>query len=194
MKHAWILGLVAVVGCATTGTALRPSEVPGAWIALNHAPVHLGDQSYSGQSFNQARVESQSWCSVVRVPRAAAVGVRIEGLRNTERPTNQLRIDGESAMLPMLLAQGSAGANSLGTQMSLTWEAHMEAGPHEICVVAGRNNLNPADIDDFEFAAIFFRAEGVVPAEIESRVIENHPDVGATPIEVAQRTPSNWTP
>ncbi len=97
-------------------------------------------------------------------------------------------------MLPMLLAQGAAGPSSLGTQMSLTWEARMDAGPHEICVVAGRNNLNPSDVDDFEFNAIHFRAEGVAPAEIENRVIESRPEVGAASAEVAQRTPYSWSP
>lgn len=194
MKYAWIFGLFVAVGCATTGTALHANAGPGAWVTLNRTPVHLGDQNYGGQSFNQARVESQSWCSVVRVPRATAAAIRIEGLRNTERPTNQLRIDGEPHMLPMLLSQGNTGGSSLGTQISLTWEAHLEAGPHEICVVAGRNDMNPVDLDDFEFAAIFFRAEGVEPTEIESRVIENRPDVRPQSPEVAQRTPAEWSP
>ncbi|TAK25709.1 MAG: hypothetical protein EPO40_21925 [Myxococcaceae bacterium] len=191
MQKTLILGLLALTtGCATTG-ALRPHEVPGAWIALNASPVHLGDQNYSGQSFNQSRVGSQSWCSIVRVPRATSAAVRIEGLRNTERPTNQIRIDGESAMLPMLLSQGTGGS-SLSAQMSTTWEVQLAAGPHEICVVAGRNDLNPADIDDFEFTALLLRAEGTSPAEIENRVIEVLPDVGRAPTEVAQRAPAGW--
>lgn len=194
MKYQWILGVLVSLGCATTGSALHRQEGPGAWIALNTAPVHLGDQNYGGQSFNQARVESQSWCTVLRIPRAAAVAVRIEGLRNTERPTNHIRIDGTETMLPMLLAQGSAGLNSRGTQMSTMWESQMAAGPHEICVVAGRNDLHPTDIDDFEFSGLYFRAEGIEPSEIESRVIELRPEVRRASTEVAQRAPVDWAP
>ncbi len=191
MKKILILGLLSLAtGCATSG-ALRAHEVPGAWVALNHAPVHLGDQNYSGQSFNQSNVRAQSWCSVLRMPRGAAASVRIEGLRNTERPTNQIRIDGESTMLPMLLAQGARGS-SLGSQMSTTWEVTLTAGPHEVCVVAGRNDAVPGDFDDFEFAALLLRAEGIAPAEIESRVIETPSEVGRVPPEVAQRIPSGW--
>lgn len=192
MKQLILLAAVAGTvssACATTG-ALRAEQTPGAWIALNRSPVHLGDQNYNGQSFNQARVESHSWCTVVRVPRGTNVSIRIDGLRNTERPTNQIRIDGESSMLPMLLAQ-STYTSSLGTQMASTWNARFEAGPHEICIVAGRSPENPTDIDDFEFAAILMRADDIAPIEIENRVISNHVEVRGT-TEVAQHTPFAW--
>lgn len=191
MRRLTPLALLAcLAGCATAPTP-RPDAASTGWVALNRSPVHLGDLRYSGQSFNQARTESHSWCALVRLPRAAAASIRIDGLRNTEQPTNQIRIDGESSMLPMLLSQRAAGESSLGTQTSLTWSAAFDAGPHEICVVAGVNPMNPTDIDDFEFSAILVRADGVSPREIEARVVEGRREVPGA-LQTAQYRP--WSP
>ena len=184
------LSTFVLLGLAACGGSLqRPGTDPdqaGSWMALNRGAVHLGDRNYTGQSFDQAQVSSNAWCALVRLPRAAACTLRIVGLRNTEQPTNQLRVDGESAMLPMMLSQ-TAGGGSLGASMSTSWDVALEAGPHEFCVVAGRNLNNPFDVDDFEFSALLFRADDLRPADIEARPLApSRGDNGGT--ETGQRT------
>ncbi len=177
---------IALASCAAARPQLVIAQPPAErWVALTRGPVHLGDNSFSAQSFDADGARGPSYCALVHLPRAANAVVAVQGLRNTEEAGNRMQIDDHSVMLPMVLRQnyGASSATAISTSYSVT----LEAGPHQVCVVSGPGPT-PGDIDDFEFSGLMLRADGIAPEEIQVRHEILAPTAGV------RREAARWSP
>lgn len=163
------VGLVIALlslACAGAHPGVRPFP-SGDAIPLLDGPVRLGNDQASGQAFTSGDARAARVCSLVNMPAEADVHVQVQNVRMTETVTDLLTINGKAFPLPITLEQDPYNLTSVATTQSPVHTVHLEAGPSEICLVAGVRRLG--GLDDFEVDQIVMYVEGMDPAKVSVR-------------------------
>lgn len=159
------LAFVAVA-CGGSQHGVRPFP-SGDAIPLFDGPVHLGNDQAGGQAFTTGSAVGARVCSLVHLPEAADVHVQVLNVRMTETLSNLLTINGKGYPLPVTLERDWANSTSVATTQSPVQTVHLEEGPSEICLVAGK--MVVGGLDDFEVDNIMLYVSGIDVAKIHVR-------------------------
>ena len=107
-------------------------------------------------------------CSLVNLPESAHVYLQAVNLRNSETLSNQMTVNGKAFVLGITLERDPREVTPLSTQTSPVFPVTLEAGPSEICLVAGRK-MDTGDIDDFELERLVLFVDNIDPGKIAVR-------------------------
>lgn len=141
-------GLFVLAACG--GSTPRSAYPPGVPIELLNGPAHLGNNRAGGQNFTSGMAVSARVCSLVNLPETIPAYLQVVNLRNSETLSNQLTVNGKPFALGITLERDPRDQTPLSTQTSPVFPVTLEAGPSEICLVAGRMMNLAGDIDDYE--------------------------------------------
>lgn len=150
--------------CSSTGASRFPQGEP---IQLLSEPAHLGNNSAGSQNFPSGHATAARLCSLVNMPVATDANVQVLNVKNTETLSDQLTVNGKAFPLGISLERDSREVTPNSTMLSPIFFVHFDAGPSEVCLVAGQR-LN-GDIDDFEVDQVTLFVQGIDPAAISVR-------------------------
>jgi hypothetical protein len=157
---------LAATACSGTQAGVRPFP-SGDAIALLDGPVHLGNDAAGGQAFTSGSAVGARVCSLVDMPEAADVHVQVVNVRMTETLSNLLTINGKGYPLPVTLERDWSNTTSVATSQSPIHTVHLEEGPSEICLVAGKMMIG--GLDDFEVDNVLLYVSGIDVAKVRVR-------------------------
>lgn len=158
---------LAVVACGGAQHSVRPFP-SGDTVPLLEGPVHLGNDEAGGQSFTSGGAVAARVCSLVDLPVAADVHLQVVNLRMTETLSNLLTVNGKAIPLPVTLERDPWNKTSVATSASPVHTVHLEEGPSEICLVAGKM-VYGGGLDDFEVDNVVLYVEGIDTKAIRVR-------------------------
>lgn len=154
-----------LAGCG--GSSRHGQYPPGQPIALLNGPVHLGDNRAASQNFPSGLASAARLCSLVNVPEPVDAYLQAMNLRNSETLSNLLTVNGKPFVLGITLERDWRGETPLSTQTSPVFSIRLEAGPSEICLVAGKKANG--DVDDFEVDQVILYVQGVDAEDVTVR-------------------------
>lgn len=160
------LGWSILLG-ACGGSTPRSDYPPGYPVELLTGPAHLGDNRAGSQNFTSGMAAHARICSLVQLPKTAVVYVQAVNVRNSETLSNILTVNGTQFPLGITLERDSAGVTPLSTQTSPVFTMQIDAGPSEICLVAGKRS--DGDVDDFEVDQLVLFVDDINPDTIPVR-------------------------
>jgi len=108
-------------------------------------------------------------CSLVNLPETIPVYLQVVNLRNSETLSNQMTVNGKPFVLGITLERDPRQVTPLSTQTSPVFPVTLEAGPSEICLVAGRMTTMEGDVDDFEVERLVLFVDKIDPDKISVR-------------------------
>ena len=164
---ACALGL-SLAACGGAQHSVRPFP-SGDAVALLDGPVHLGSDRAGGQAFTSGGAVAARVCSLVDMPVGGDVHVQVVNLRLTETLSNLLTVNEKAIPLPVTLERDVLNKTSVATAASPVHTVHLDEGPSEICLVAGKMGYGYGDLDDFEADNILVYVEGIDPKTIHVR-------------------------
>ena len=147
-KRFFGVGVLVLAACG--GSTPRSNYPPGVPVELLNGPAHLGNNRAGSQNFTSGTASAARICSLVNMPETAPVFLQVINLRNSETLSNQLTVNGKPFVLGITLERDPREESPLSTQTSPVFPVTLEAGPSEICLVAGRMTNSGGDVDDFE--------------------------------------------
>lgn len=160
-------GLLVVAACG--GSTPRSEYPPGTPIELLNGPAHLGNNRAGSQNFTSGMASAARVCSLVNMPEDAPVYLQVINLRNSETLSNQMTVNGKPFVLGITLERDPRQETPLSTQTSPVFPVTLEAGPSEICLVAGRMLDLDGDVDDFEVERLVLFVNDIDPEKIAVR-------------------------
>ena len=160
------LTLAPSAGCGGSEPGLSRYP-PGHAVALLSEPAHLGDNRAGSQNFPAGAATAARLCALVSLPATADAYLQAINLRNSETLSNQLTVNGKPFVLGITLERDPRGVTPISTVTSPVFSVRLEAGPSEICLVAGRKTNG--DVDDFEVDQVMLFVEGIDPESINVR-------------------------
>ncbi len=166
----WSRCLVALLPLtlACGGAALPKGEyLPGAPVALFDGPVHLGNDVAGGQAFASGPAIAARACTLVDVPEPTDALIQVQDIRSTETVSDQLVVNGKAFALPMTLERDPRGVTSNAMTVSPVEQLRLDAGPSEVCLVAGKKS--DGDIDDFEVAQVVLYVRDIDASDVSVR-------------------------
>jgi hypothetical protein len=102
------------------------------------------------------------------MPEEASVYLQVINLRNSETLSNQLTVNGKPFVLGITLERDTrAQVTPLSTQTSPVFPVKLEAGPSEICLVAGQ--MAYGELDDYEVERVVLFVDDIDPDKIAVR-------------------------
>jgi hypothetical protein len=159
-------GLLVVAACG--GSTPRSEYPPGTPIDLLDGPAHLGNNRAGSQNFTSGMASAARICSLINMPETASVYLQVVNLRNSETLSNQLTVNGKPFVLGITLERDNRTQETpLSTQTSPVFPVTLEAGPSEICLVAGQ--MAYGEIDDFEIERLVLFVNDIDPEKIAVR-------------------------
>lgn len=167
--------VASIVGCASGGRTTSPapqqgySPYPsGASVALLGHPVHLGDNRATGQNWQSGPATASMHCSLVNMPRATEATLQVVNVRNTETVTDLLTVNQQRFPLGITLEQDAyRGVTPNAMTASPMFRVRLEAGPSQICLVAGVRLSG--DVDDFEVDEVMLYTDPSLAGRIQVR-------------------------
>lgn len=159
-------GLFILSACG--GSTPRSEYPPGTPIDLLSGPAHLGNNRAGGQNFPSGMAAAARICSLVNLPETANVYLQVVNLRNSETLSDQLTVNGKAFALGITLERDPRDTTPLSTQSSPVFPVTLEAGPSEICLVAG-HMMAMGDVDDFEVDRLVLFVDNINPDKIAVR-------------------------
>jgi hypothetical protein len=149
-------------GGGQTGASRFP---PGEPIQLIAEPAHLGNNRAGSQNFPSGPATAARLCSLVSLPTAIDANLQVLNVKNTETLSDQVTVNGRPFPLGIALERDLREVSPNSTALSPVFFVHLDAGPSEICLVAGlRSN---GDVDDFEVEKMTLWVQG-----IDSRLVQ----------------------
>jgi len=160
-------GLLVLAACG--GSAPRSEYPPGTPIDLLNGPAHLGNNRAGSQNFTSGMASGARVCSLINLPETTPVYLQVVNLRNSETLSNQLTVNGKPFALGITLERDPRQETPLSTQTSPVFPVTLDAGPSEICLVAGRVMTAEGDVDDFEVDRLVLFVDKIDPDKIAVR-------------------------
>lgn len=155
-----------VTACAGPQHTVHPYP-SGDAIPLLDGPVHLGNDSAGGQAFTAGGALAARVCSLVDLPTPADVHIQVQNLRMTETLSNLLTVNDKAIPLPVTLERDPFNMTSVATTASPIHTVHLDEGPSEICLVAGK--MTWGGLDDFQVDNVVMYVDGVDVNKIHVR-------------------------
>lgn len=163
-----ILAFALAPSAACSGSEPGPSRYPpGYAVPLLSEPAHLGDNRAGSQNFPTGAATAARLCALVNLPATADTYLQAINLRNSETLSNQLTVNGKALILGITLERDPHGVTPISTVTSPVFPVRLEAGPSEICLVAGRKS--DGDVDDFEIDQVMLFVDEIDPESITVR-------------------------
>jgi hypothetical protein len=140
----------------------------GEAVALLGHPVHLGDNRAAGQNWQNGPATAAMHCSLVSLPRATDANFQVLNVRNTETIADLLTINQQKFPLGITLEQDSfGGVTPNAMSASPIFNVRLEAGPSQVCLVAGVRR--GGDIDDFEADEVMMFVDAALARRVQVR-------------------------
>lgn len=152
------------MACGPTGASRFPQGEP---IQLLSEPAHLGNNSAGGQNFSSGPATAARLCSLVSMPVATDANLQVLNVKNTETLSDLLTVNGKAFPLGISLERDPREVTPNATSLSPVFFVHLDAGPSEICLVAGQKPTG--DVDDFEVDQVTMFVQGIDPSTISVR-------------------------
>lgn len=163
-----LLGAAMLVLSACGGSTPRSEYPPGTPIDLLAGPAHLGNNRAGSQNFTSGMASAARICSLVNMPETVPVYLQVVNLRNSETLSNQLTVNGKPFVLGITLERDPRQETPLSTQTSPVFPVTLEAGPSEICLVAGQA-IQLSDLDDYEVERLVLFVDNIDPEKVAVR-------------------------
>jgi hypothetical protein len=136
-------------------------------VNLLAGPTHLGDNRAGSQNFTSGPATAARVCSLVNLPMTLDTNIQVMNLRNSETLTNLLTVNGKAFPLGVTLERDPREVTPNSMSVSPVFFVRLEAGPSEVCLVAGQKSNG--DVDDFEVDQVVLYVQGIDPAAIAVR-------------------------
>lgn len=165
---SFFIAAVLATGSSACGGSGGASRFPqGDPIPLLAEPAHLGNNQAGSQNFTSGPASGARLCSLVSLPVATQTNIQVQNVRNTETLSDLLTVNGKAFPLGISLERDPREVTPNSTSLSPVFFVQLEAGPSEICLVAGQKSNG--DVDDFEVDQVTMFVQGIDPRSVSVR-------------------------
>jgi len=163
----FIAAVLATASSACGGSAGASRFPQGDPIQLLSEAAHLGNNRAGSQNFTSGLATAARLCSLVSMPVATDANLQVLNVKNTETLSDQLTVNGKAFPLGISLERDPHEMTPNSTNLSPVFFVHLDAGPSEICLVAGQKPNG--DVDDFEVDQVTLFVQGIDPTTVSVR-------------------------